>query len=457
VNRFRCGLRSLPARFLVSAASLIVLRGTAPVPAAQMRPNIVFILADDLGWNDIGYNGSRIRTPVLDALAKEGVKFNRNYVQPTCSPTRVALLTGRNPARFNVFAPLEARSDLVPRDVRLPAALQKLGYSTHISGKWHIGEDPDQRPMTYGFTTSYGYLRGQIDPYTHRYKRGDHVTWHRNDQFVEEEGHVTRLITDEAVRVIESAGERPFFLYIAHHAPHYPLNEPPAWIEPYEKVFNDVWRRHYAASISHMDDEVGRVVKALDRTGRRENTLIVFSSDNGAQESWAAPAAEYDGRYAPHRTLGRNTPLRGWKTQVYEGGIRVPAFVNWPARVAGGRTVHVPVHVVDWAPTLIGLAGGEVDPAWDLEGRDLWPLVTGRPTDWEPRQFYWNHANQMWAVRDGDWKLVAHASGEVELFDVSSDRVEKHNLAARYPQRVRQLREQMRIERARDGEAIRRR
>ncbi len=171
-----------------------------PRSSAPSRPNIIFILADDLGWNDIGYHNPQIETPNLDCLAREGVRFNHHYVFPTCSPSRVALLTGRNPARFGVFAPLEATTNVRPQDMRLPFALLELGYTTHISGKWHIGETPEHRPRNYGFTTSYGSLRGQIDPYTHRYKTGNHVTWHRNDHFIEEDGHVTRLITDEAIR-----------------------------------------------------------------------------------------------------------------------------------------------------------------------------------------------------------------------------------------------------------------
>ncbi|MPY88697.1 MAG: sulfatase-like hydrolase/transferase [Luteitalea sp.] len=440
---------------LLAAGPLVPPERRSASPQAAVRPNIVFILSDDQGWNDIGYNGSRIATPNLDRLAAEGVRLKQHYVSPTCSPTRVALLTGRNPARFNVFTPLGATTDVTPQDVHLPIALQALGYSTHISGKWHIGETPEHRPLRYGFTTSYGYLRGQIDPYTHRYKVGNHVTWHRNDEFVEEDGHVTRLITDEAIRIIESAEDQPFFLYIAHHAPHYPLNEAPVWIEPYDDVFDDVWRRHYAASITHMDHEIGRVVDALDRTQRRRNTLLVFSSDNGGQESWGAPPTEYNGRYASHATLGDNTPLRGWKGQLYEGGIRVPAFVNWPAVLDGGREVDLPVHILDWAPTLIGLAGGEVDPEWNLEGRDLWTLLSGRRTDWEPRRFYWNHADRIWAVRDGDWKLVAQASGDPELFNLSSDPDEKENLAQRHPERVRELRQRLEEEQARDGEALR--
>src|SRR5690606_8349398 len=200
--------------------------------------------------------------------------------------------------------------------------------------------------------TSYGYLRGQIDPYTHRYKFGDHVTWHRNDAFVEEDGHVTDLITDEAIRIIESSGDKPFFLYVAHHTPHYPLNEPPKWIAPYEEVFEDVWRQHYAGAISHMDYQIGRIIEALERTGKRNETLIIFSSDNGGQRSWSAPQREYNGRYAPHTTMGNNEPLRGWKTDLYEGGIRVPALVNWPGVVPSGEVVEAPLHIVDWASTL---------------------------------------------------------------------------------------------------------
>ena len=434
-------------------AGVLVLNGSQQQQPAG-PPNIVFILSDDQGWNDVGYNGSQVRTPNLDKLAAGGVRLNQHYVNPTCSPSRVAMLSGRNPARFNVFAPLGATTSVRPHHLRLPFALRELGYTTHITGKWHLGERPEDRPLEHGFTTSYGYLRGQIDPYTHRYKFGDHVTWHRNDEFVEEEGHVTDLITNEAIRIIESAGDRPFFLYVAHHAPHYPLNEPPRWIDPYSEVFSDVFRRHYAGSVSHMDDQVGRLVSALDRTGKRNNTLIIFSSDNGAQRSWPAPADEYSGRYAPHATMGMNTPLRGWKTEVYEGGIRVPAFVNWPARLTSGREVDVPIHIMDWAPTLITLAGGKVPPEWQLEGRDLWPLLGGTQTHQEPRRFYWNHANRMWAVRDGDWKLVAHASGQVELFDLSSDRLEKNNVSEQHPDRLERMRKQLAEERARDGEAV---
>lgn len=428
-----------------TAVSLVVLvlfamidRRALPVEP-EKPPNIVFVLADDLGWNDVGYHNQRIRTPHIDALAESGVQLHQHYVSPTCSPTRVALLTGRHPAHYRVYGPLGSESDVQPSDAHLPRTLQSLGYTTHISGKWHIGETPEHRPLRYGFSTSYGYLRGQIDPYTHRYKFGDYVTWHRNDKFVDECCHVTDLITAEAVRIIEEAGDAPFFLYVCHHSPHYPLNEPPKWIEPYEEIFDDVWRRHFAAAVTHLDDGVGQIIAALEETGQRDDTLVIFSSDNGGQQSWSAPKSQYNGRYGAHTALGDNRPLRGWKGELYEGGIRVPAIVNWPGRLEPGTRLETPTHMVDFAPTLIGLAGGEVDPQWKLEGQDLWPVLTGTGT-LGPRQFYWNHGNRLRAVRDDRWKLILRPSGQAELFDIESDPYEKHELSQRYPQRVAELR-----------------
>jgi arylsulfatase A-like enzyme len=285
--------------------------------------------------------------------------------------------------------PLGSTTKMRGEDALLPQGLRKLGYRTHISGKWHIGETVEHRPLGYGFDTSYGYLRGQIDPYTHRYKFGDHVTWHRNDQFVEERGHVTDLITEEAIRVIDSAGAEPFFLYVAHHSPHYPLNEPPRWIAPYEKTIDDVWRRHFAAAVTHVDDGVRQIVEALEQKGLRENTLIVFSSDNGGQQSWSAPQGEYNGRYAAHTTLGNNDPLRGWKGDLYEGGIRVPALLNWPGRIPAGRVFETPTHVVDWLPTLIRAAGGDPADNQAAEGIDLWAALLGQSPPLPERVMYW--------------------------------------------------------------------
>jgi arylsulfatase A-like enzyme len=433
--------RAMAARIVVMMLAVCVSRHLPVASSAEhaRRPNIVFILADDLGWADIGYHGSQIRTPHLDRLAAEGLRLNRHYVYPTCSPTRVALLSGRFPSRFGVLGPLGSTTKMHGNDALLTHGLRKLGYRTHISGTWHIGETPEHRPLGYGFDTSYGYLRGQIDPYTHRYKFGDHVTWHRNDQFIEERGHVTDLISEEAIRIIESAGQEPFFLYVAHHSPHYPLNEPPKWIAPYEETIDDVWRRHFAAAVTHLDDGVGKIVEALERTGLRDETLIIFSSDNGGQRSWGAPETEYNGRYAAHTTLGDNQPLRGWKGELYEGGIRVPAFVNWPGHVPARRLLQSPTHVVDWLPTLISVAGGDPDQVAATEGIDLWPDVRGASSALADRTMYWKTPSAS-AVRRGDWKLIRHRrDSRNELFELSSDPLEKTDLAEREPRQVQEL------------------
>lgn len=429
-----------------AAASFALAFSTVDLDAADevpARPNVIFILSDDQGWADIGYHDSEIKTPNLDRLAEEGTRLHQHYAYPTCSPTRVALLSGRFPSRFGAHTPLASTTEMKGSDARLPQELQQLGYSTHISGKWHIGETPEHRPLGYGFDTTYGYLRGQIDPYTHRYKFGDHVTWHRNDEFVEEAGHVTDLITDEAIRVVRESGDDPFFLYVAHHSPHYPINEPPKWIVPYEETIDDVSRRHYAAAITHMDAEIGRLMEALEESGKAGNTLVVFSSDNGGQQSWSAPENQYSGRYAPNYTLGNNEPLRGWKTDLYEGGIRVPAFAHWPGVIDAGGLVETTTHICDWAPTLIALAGGEVKEAWKLDGRDIRPLLFDTEADaedLEQRTLYWR-TNAGTAIRDGDWKLILSKDGKrAELFDLAADPHETEDLAEENPEKVEDLR-----------------
>ncbi len=416
----------------------------------RSRPNIIFILTDDQGWADIGYHDSDVRTPNLDRLAAEGKRLNQHYAYPTCSPTRVALLSGRYPSRYDVLTPLGATTHMKGSDAHLPQALHASGYRTHLSGKWHIGETPEHRPLGYGFSTTYGYLRGQIDPYTHRYKFGDHLTWHRNDEFIEEDGHVTDLITEEAIRVIEADGDKPFFLYVAHHSPHYPLNEPPKWIAPYEETIDDIWRRHYAAAISHVDHEVGRIMDALERTGKRQNTLIIYSSDNGGQRSWSAPEREYNGRYAPHVTLGNNEPLRGWKGDVYEGGIRVPAFVHWPGVLDAGRILDLPTHTCDWAPTLVALAGAKPIEPVPFDGVDIWPLLSDAAHQPERRTLYWRTPGKS-AIREGDWKLITDRNHQKpELFNLADDPYEQTDLAAEHPQRVKSLTKRLDEHRAGD-------
>ncbi|UCE48416.1 MAG: sulfatase-like hydrolase/transferase, partial [Phycisphaerales bacterium] len=211
---------------VVTGAAAALTPGLAGIKQRD-KPNILFIIADDMGWADIGYHNTEVLTPNLDKLAKQSVRLRRHYVMPTCTPTRIGLMTGRYPSRLGVLSP--AYGQVFDKDsVTLAQALQDGGYRTSIGGKWHMGSPPDYTPLKYGFDTSYGYFHGQIDPYTHHYKTGVR-SWHRNDQYLAEEGHATDLITDEAVRIVESHHDKPFFLYVAYSVPHFPLDEPDEW------------------------------------------------------------------------------------------------------------------------------------------------------------------------------------------------------------------------------------
>jgi len=438
--RFGCRFSRGPffaSTVLLCMGAMSPSRGEEVVAMKAQRPNIVTIIADDMGWADVGYHGSEIETPNLDQLAREGISFGHHYVCPTCTPTRVGLFTGRYPSRFGVTAP--AYGKIFDDDtVTLASALASVGYNTAISGKWHMGSPPDCVPLKYGFQSSYGYFHGQIDPYTHLYKTGERC-WHRNDQLLDEEGHATDLITNEAVRFVENQGESPFFLYVAYSVPHHPLDEPEKWVSMYEGSIKNESRRLFAASISHMDEGIGRILDALDRKGLRKSTMVVFSSDNGGQKDWSSKD-QYEGRYAdkPNDVLGNNLPLRGWKGEVYEGGIRVPALVNWPGVLEPGK-VENPVCVVDWMPTLCGLAGytPERDLGWD--GRDIWPPIRGEEQSDESRTFYWKTPRAK-AVRQGDWKLiVGEETPKAELFDISGDPCERNEVSQRYPDRAEEL------------------
>jgi arylsulfatase A-like enzyme len=332
-------------------------------------------------------------------------------------------------------------------DPTLASLLGENGYYTSIAGKWHMGSPP-YTPLKYGFQSSYGYFDGQIDPYTHEYKTETELTgresWHRNDEYLDEEGHATDLITEEALRVIEEEQENPFFLYVAYSVPHYPLDEPEEWISVYDGINLFPSRKWNSASITHMDDGIGKIIDALERTGQRENTLVLFISDNGGQKSWHSET-EYRGKYAdqPHRVLGNNFPLRGWKGDLYEGGIRVPALANWPGRLEPGA-VDSPTHISDWLPTLSNLTGSEKDlQPLNLDGRNIWSLLTGEQPVAEERSMYWK-TSRSYAVREGDWKLlVLRSNDKAELYDLENDFRETQDLSEANPEITAHLMELM--------------
>jgi arylsulfatase A-like enzyme len=412
-------------------------------PQSSDKPNIVVIIPDDLGWRDVGYHGSEIKTPNIDKLAESGIKLEQHYVMPTCTPTRVSLMTGKYPSRYGITGP-DYGEVINLGDPTLASVLQENGYFTAIAGKWHMGSPP-YTPLKYGFQSSYGYFDGQIDPYTHEYKTETELTdrksWHRNDQYLDESGiHATDLITKEAVRLIEEERSNPLFLYVAYNVPHTPLDEPDEWLSLYDELTIEPSRKWFAASVSHMDDGIGKIMDALERSGKRENTLVLFISDNGGQHSWQSNT-EYRGKYAhkPHLVLGNNYPLRGWKGDLYEGGIRVPAIINWPNKLPSGE-FKTPIHVSDWLPTLCDLVGCEQSlQQLNLDGRNIWKTLTGIQPPLNNRIMYWKTGRTS-AVRDNYWKLLVHRNdNKVELFNLEKDFRETEDVSELNPEKKESL------------------
>ena len=449
-------LRGLFAAGFLVVLLLTLANALQAESANEERPNIVVIVADDLGWNDVGFHGAALKTPHLDRLAREGIELRQHYVAPVCSPTRAAFNSGRYWSRFGVTSPQNERAYRFDT-VTLARALKSVGYRTALTGKWHLGSKPEWGPQRFGFDHGYGSLAGGCGPYDHRYKSGPFTrTWHRDGQLIEEAGHITDLIAREAVGWIEDQTEAPFFLYVPFTAVHIPVDEPQAWLDLYPDIAEPS-RRQYAACVSHLDDAVGQIVKALERTGRRQKTLLVFFSDNGGY-----PTARNDdplypdsNKYVAGPAGGSNVPLHGKKTELYEGGIRVAALANWPGVLKPGQET-APIHVVDWMPTLCGLAGykPQRDLKWD--GQDIWPVLTGAVTA-RPRELYWaGSGHRTDAVRHGDWKLIVHRKPEAppELFNLAQDPHEQANLAGEQPERVAALEQLLARLAERDNDAL---
>jgi arylsulfatase A-like enzyme len=436
--------RSRSARWLGVVLFAVAVGATTPA-AEPPRPNILLVVADDLGWSDVGWHGGFGRTPHMDRLVREGVELDRHYVQPVCTPTRVALLTGRCPGRFGpqAIAPSNRRA-LPPGTVTLASALGSLGYATFQCGKWHLGSRPEWGPNQYGFDHSYGTLTGAADPWTHKYRRGAYEeTWHRDGVRLDEPGNATDLITAEAERRIrdgatarDASGRRtPWFLYVAFHAVHTPVDAPDAFKRLYDGVrFDDDPAKHdsrlrLAAMVSQLDDSIGRLMATLDETGQRRDTLVVFTSDNGGIESLDN---HYVGDVPDSPLNSENDPLRGQKNSLWEGGIRVCAFAHWPGTLTPRKSAAV-VHAADWFPTIAGLVGYRpaTDLAWD--GLDRWAAIAGVPAA-EPRPKPVCIVHQTGRAVVGDrWKLIARRTGAPQLYDLAADPFETTDVATRHP------------------------
>jgi arylsulfatase A-like enzyme len=422
-----------PLRAFLAA---VLLAPTAAVLAANPpRPNILFIVADDLGWADVGWHGGAFKTPQLDKLASAGVELDRHYVQPVCTPTRTALMSGRWTSRWgpHVLAPSNLRA-FPPGTTTLAFALKEAGYATHLAGKWHLGSRPEWGPNSYGFDHGYGSLAGAVDPWAHTYRKGPYMqTWHRDGKLIQEEGNATELVAKQAREWIRAKHDGPWFIYVPFQAVHIPIDAPAEYKRIYASQSDAAQR--YGGFVSQMDAKVGEFIAALEETGQRKNTLIVFTSDNGGTPATANP---YAGNTPPLRVaVSSNAPLRGHKAQLYEGGCRVPAFANWPG-VLAPRKVTAPLHVADWMPTLTRLAGWRPATPPKFDGQDIWPLLTGAVEKPPPRTIYIPMVKGA-AVFDGEWKLIAYAGGKAELFHITADPYEKDDLADKEPARLKSL------------------
>jgi arylsulfatase A-like enzyme len=423
------------------AAKLLAVLLLAASAIAAQRPNIIVILADDLGSGDVGWRGGDIKTPNLDKLALGGARLDHFYVQPLCSPTRAALLTGRYPMRHGLQTGVVrpwAQFGLPLEERTLPQSLSEAGYTTAIFGKWHLGHfKPEYLPTRRGFDRQYGHYNGALDHFTHIRDGG--FDWHRDDKVSRDEGYTTTLIAREATRFIaEQNAAKPYFIYVAFSAVHAPLQVPDKYKEPYKDMRPR--RALYAGMLAALDEAVGQIVAAVDARGSRTNTLILFSTDNGG------PNPE---------NLSSNAPFRAGKGTIYEGGVRSCAFANWPGQIRSNTIVNAALHIVDWYPTLLTLAGANLKQDLPLDGRDCWPVITQNATSPHDAILI-NASPRNGALRVGDWKLVVNGSradsdegdarpnrrepDEVELFNLAEDPSEKKNLAADHPQKVVELR-----------------
>lgn len=425
-------------------ALLGALLSSSSLAAAAARPNVLVIVADDLGYADVGFQGgAEVRTPNLDALAASGIRCTNGYVTaPYCSPSRAGFLTGRYQTHFgHEFNPHfgeEARLGLPLEERTIADHLRGAGYATALVGKWHQGFDAAHHPQSRGFDQYFGFLVGGHNYLLHKDAESKFGSAHSHDMIYRDrtvqklEGYTTDLFTDEAIRFVDRSADRPWFLYLAYNAVHTPLEIAEHLRARVPATVTEPARRGYLSLLVGLDDAVGRLREHLRRTGRERDTLIVLFSDNGG--SGRKPFFAYN--------TGVNRPLRGDKGQTLEGGIRVPFLVSWPARLPAGRTYDGLVSTLDILPTAAVAAGLKPAVGWD--GVDLLPHLLGSNPAAPHEELFWRFGPQA-AVRRGQWKLVrwrdfeARTTSRWELYDLSQDAGEERNLAGQKPELVREL------------------
>lgn len=401
---------------------------------AQERPNVVLIIADDLGYGDLGsYGATDIRTPSIDSIAAEGIRMTDFYSNAVlCSPTRAALMTGRYQQRYNIEGPLGSSMQSIglhSTGKSLPRLLKNNGYATALVGKWHIGGAPEASPNTHGFDYFFGFKAGYIDYYFHDRGPDNPDLW-ENETQITEEGYITDLITEHTIEFIEQNAAQPFFIDVSYNAPHWPYQRPDQQsrarenarpLRPDSEDTNT--REDYISMVERMDQGVGNILATLERLGLTENTIVIFTSDNGGE--W----------------LARNDPFSNRKETVWEGGIRVPAIIKWPGQLPAGIVSNQVGITMDLTASIIETTGTQLPTDLDLEGINLFPILNEEVSEVD-RTLYWRSSygnrNQR-AVRDGDWKLLIEDS-HVFVFNLAEDPGEHDDLANERQDVARRLR-----------------
>lgn len=410
--------------FLRLAGFLVLL---APLLSrAESQPNVIIFYADDLGWGEVTAQGfsKDIPTPHIDSLAQNGLRFTNGYVAATyCSPSRAGLMTGRYPTRFgHEFNTVANSIGLRADQTTVATRMKTLGYATAAIGKWHLGDQPENRPTKRGFDEFFGTLNNT--PFFHPTNFIDSRLSNEVREVTDDAFYTTDAYADRAVDWLESNKSKPCFLYLPFNALHAPLQAPKKYLDRFPNI-TDEKRKTFAAMMSSMDDAIGRVLAKVRALGQEENTLIFFISDNGG------PTAS---------TTSFNGPLRGFKMTTFEGGTRVPFIAQWKGKIPAGKTYDLPVMNLDVLPTAIIAAGGKPEASWNLDGVDLMPYLTGKNTSRPHQTLYWRYGPQ-WAIRDGDMKLVVSKGGsdKPELYNLADDIAESKDLAAAQSDKVKEL------------------
>jgi arylsulfatase A-like enzyme len=398
---------------------------SAQSAATSPKPHIILFVSDDMGWNEVGYHGSKIATPHIDRLAKEGVQLDRFYVHPICSPTRTALMTGRSPARFGITGAI-GRGVVPLGEHFLPQTFQKAGYQTFMVGKWHLGErSDDYAPNARGFDHFFGFHGGGINYYTTDGSRAR--GWFRNGQSVAPQGYSTDLLADEAIKLLKNRNKiKPVFLYLPFNAPHQPAQASERLLEKYRKLGFFGRRVGQAGAIEAMDAAIGRVLATIEAEGISKETLVMFFCDNGSGGGRRGSTA-----------LPGQLALRGGKGSVLEGGIRVPAVLRWPGVIRAGTKCNQLISAQDLFPTFAAAAGIKPANQKPFDGVNCWPAIIQNKPMKRPPVIVAGPSGDF-AVLHDQWKLT-WGQGQVSLYNVKDDPTESKDVILNHPETAAKL------------------